>query len=283
MESILNKAKVRYLGMTRGSNITKGNLNDTVAVTKTVNNVSYVPGSVVTYFVSIINSGATDYTITEIVDNLGSYTFGVKDLVPLDYVPDSAVVLIEGVKNPDVEVTMENGIKISGFKVPAGKTAVVSYSVMVNEYAPLDTSETVHEIRNIAEVRGASNSVYVAESTIYPDTNANLVITKTIDKETVSPGDTVTYTFIVQNIGAGDADEAVNAAIIDTFDPRLTAISVKLDKNDFEEYNYSEETGEFITNDGAIKISGASFSRTETGSVIIDPQQVVMTVTGTIL
>lgn len=282
MASILNKANLSYLGMTRGSNITKGNLNDFVTVNKTSNTVTYVPNAVVTYYINIINDGATDFVVDNVRDNLGAYTFGTNNLVPLDYIPASAVIIVNGVSLPDVTVTEGNGITINGFTVPAGQTATVSYSAMVNEFAPLDTSEPNALIRNTADVIGTSNSVYTADTTIYPDENANLVITKTADKDSVSSGDTITYSFIVQNIGSGEADARVNAVISDTFNPKLTGITVELNGAEFTEYDYSEATGVFTTNPEAITIPAASYSRTDTGMVVIDPQQAVVTVTGTI-
>lgn len=283
MASILNKANISYLGMTKGSNITKGDLNDFVTVTKTANTVSYTPNSVVTYYVNIINDGATDFVIDNVRDNLGAYTFGTNNLVPLDYIPASAVIFIDGVSLPDVVVTEGNGITINGFTVPAGQTATVSYSAMVNEFAPLDRTEDNAEIRNIADVTGTSNAVYTADAVIYPDANANLVITKTADKDSVSSGDTITYTFIVQNLGSGNADADVNAVITDTFNPRLTGITVELNNAPFTDFTYTEDTGDFATNERAITIPAASYSRTDTGRVVIDPQQAVVSVTGTIV
>ena len=60
MATFTNQATLSYQGGQTSSNITTGQLLESLAVTKTAVNGTYVPGGTVTYAVSLRNTGTTD-------------------------------------------------------------------------------------------------------------------------------------------------------------------------------------------------------------------------------
>ena len=75
------------------SNIVYGDLNDAYSINKTALKSNYVLNDSITYVVTIINNGAAALTGLTLTDNLGAYTFGAANLVPLDYVANTLLYL----------------------------------------------------------------------------------------------------------------------------------------------------------------------------------------------
>lgn len=71
MATFTNQATLSYQGGQTSSNITTGQLLETLTVTKTAVNGTYVPGGTVTYAVSLRNTGAVDLTGVTLTDGPG--------------------------------------------------------------------------------------------------------------------------------------------------------------------------------------------------------------------
>ena len=69
---------------------------DSLTATKTALVPTYTSGDNVTYVISIVNSGTTDYTGLTVTDNLGAYTYNTSTVYPLTYTPDSIRYYING-------------------------------------------------------------------------------------------------------------------------------------------------------------------------------------------
>ena len=82
MATFTNQATLSYHGGQTSSNITTGQLLESLAVTKTAVNGTYVPGGTVTYAVSLRNTGTTDLVGVTLTDDLGAYAFGERTLTP---------------------------------------------------------------------------------------------------------------------------------------------------------------------------------------------------------
>ena len=76
MPTFYNQAALRYNDTTALSNIVQGELLEVLSVNKTAVSDSYTAGDVITYTISIVNSGNTDYTGLTLTDDLGAYPFG---------------------------------------------------------------------------------------------------------------------------------------------------------------------------------------------------------------
>ena len=96
----------------------------------------------------------------------------------------------------------------------------------------------------------------------------------------------VTYTFVIQNSGNQPVVATDNAAITDTFDPRLTALTVTFDGTAWVQgvqYNYNETTGLFATVPGQITVPAATYTQDPvTGAYTVNPGIATLVVTGTI-
>ena len=92
MAQFTNQAQLSYNGLRVLSNVAVGALQELLSMTKTAVTDTYVSDGVVTYVVSMVNSGDTALNDLTITDDLGGYTFGEETLYPLTYVAGSATL-----------------------------------------------------------------------------------------------------------------------------------------------------------------------------------------------
>ena len=153
-----------------------------------------------------------------------------------------------------------------------------------NEYAPRGENAVINN-RVTADGEGLCD-LLTDTATVPTRNEAILSIAKAICPETVSCGDEITYTFIIQNTGNTAVVATDNLTVTDLFNPPLTGIGVALNGTPLAEgtgYTYDEASGEFATVGGAIPLPAATFVRDPiTGIVNTTPGVAVLTVTGTI-
>ncbi|MBQ8399247.1 MAG: hypothetical protein IJX08_04675, partial [Clostridia bacterium] len=82
MAIFTNQAQLTYNGLLVNSNITTGELIETLTVTKTALRDSYTVGQTVTYVISILNVGSTARSNLMLCDDLGGYSFGGGTVYP---------------------------------------------------------------------------------------------------------------------------------------------------------------------------------------------------------
>jgi len=282
MASFYNRATLSYNGNTTVSNLTVGDLQTTLTVTKTPVNPTYTSGDTATYILSLTNSGTTPYTNLSVSDNLGAYTFGTQTLTPLSYVEGTLYYYQNGTLQTTPSITAEPPLLISGITVPAGGNATVIYQAILNEYATPNAGGTV---TNTATVTGTGIVTTVASATITAGEMPDLVITKSLYPTTVAEDGTLTYTFTIQNYA--DTEAATGDAVIlsDTFNPILSGISATYNGAAWASSNYSYNTGTgvFTTVSGAITVPAATSTQDPTSGVwTTTPGTTVITVTGTV-
>lgn len=284
MAVFTNQATLSYNNTTTTSNIVTGEIIEVLSAAKNALNQEYGHGDIVTYAISIINSGTTAFSNLSITDNLGAYTAGTATVIPLTYVSGTANYYANGILQTTPSVTSTNPLVISGINVPAGGNVVVLYSVRVNDFAPLASSST---ITNTAVISGSgiTNNLMVSE-TITVANAAQLGITKSLSPATVAENGQLTYTFVIQNTGNTAATATDNATITDLFEPILKDITVTLNGTVLAEgpqYVYDEATGLFQTVAGVITVPAATYVQdSTTGQWNITPGATVLTVTGTV-
>ena len=283
MAQFTNQAQLYYNGTIVNSNIAVGEVIGTLTVTKTAARDIYAQGDTVTYVINIVNTGVTLNGLT-LTDNLGAYTFGDTSLVPLAYVDGSVNYFVNGAPQPPPTVTASGTeLVITGLTVPADSNVAIVYEAVTNQYAPLSPGS---EITNTATVSGAGITPVSASETISAESGPLLTITKSISPIPVSENGAVTYTFLIQNLGNEEAAADDNVILADIFDPILTDITASYNGTAWTEgteYTYSEATGAFTTNAGAITVPAATYTQdTQTGVWQLTPGSVTVTVTGTI-
>ncbi|MBE6649650.1 MAG: protein BatD [Ruminococcaceae bacterium] len=280
MATFFNQARLTYSGGTVNSNITAGEIVDVLTVNKTAVVGEYTQGSEITYIINIINSSDTPNENLTLTDNLGAYVFNMMTLQPLDYVEDSVKYFINGILQPAPTVTTEPGLTITPISVPANSVVTIAYTAVANEFAPPEGT-----IDNTVTVNGNCGDATAAE-TVSAAEEADLDITKSLSPTTITCGDTLTYTFVIQNSGNADAVATDNIVITDTFTPPFENITVTYNGivlTSPADYTYDPVTGEFATVAGVITVPAATFTQDPvTGEWTVTPGSSTLTVSGNI-
>ena len=283
MAVFFNQATLTYNGGVANSNIVSGEIVEVVTASKTATPSTYRIGEVVTYVVTLLNSGSTAVSGISVSDDLGAYTSGTLTLVPLDYVEGSVRYFTNGNLQPAPAVSGGSPLVISGLSIPAGGNATLVYRTTVNGYAPLVAGIG---ITNTVTVSGGGiiNPVTASE-TITTEDSAELTISKAVSPATVTENGQLTYTFVIENSGNTAAEATDNLVVSDTFNPVLSGLTVTYEGTTWElgtNYTYDEATGEFATVAGQITVPAATYSTDESGVVSVTPGSVTLTVSGTV-
>ena len=279
-----NQATLTYNGNSTNSNIAYGEILDVLAATKFAVEGSYTPGSLVTYVVTLRNTGTAALTDLTVTDDLGGYVFGGATVYPLTYEAGSAALFVNGAPQAAPAVTAGPPLVLSGITLPAGGDAVLVYQAEANAYADPAAGGV---IENTVTVTGDGLSAPVtATETVTANTAPALTISKSITPAQVVDNDRVTYTFVIQNSGNEAVVATDNAAITDTFDPILTDLVVTFDGAAWTQgvqYNYNASTGLFTTVPGQILVPAATYAQDPvTGAYTATPGIATLVVTGTI-
>ena len=283
MAFFTNQAQPRYGNEVANSNITVGEIQEVLAVTKTAVKRTYRQGDTITYIISIVNSGTTEYTGLTLTDDLGRYAFGEGERTPLDYVAGTIHYYRNGVIQTAPTAEAGPPLVITGISVPAGGNATIVYETRMNAYAPLRIES---EITNVVTVSGTCITGITATETISVVAEPILSITKSVSPVPVTECGRLTYTFVIQNTGNVPADPTTEVIVTDTFDPILRDLTVTFNGtawSDPANYTYDETTGAFATVLGEVTVPAATYTQDpETGEWTTSPGVSTLIVTGTI-
>lgn len=212
-------------------------------VAKTADVSSAFPGDVVTYTVTVTNTGEAPYT----------------DAAPAAFSDDLSEVLddatYDGSPSPGVVITGST-LSWTG-PLDVGATVSVSYSVTVNEPATGD-QELLNSVVPSAPGGGCDQDASCATSTPV----GSYTVSKVADQSTALPGGIVTYTVTVTNTGDVDYTDTVPA----TFTDALAAVLDDAVYND-DASSGATVTGSMLTWSGAL---AAGESIAVTYSVTVD-------------
>lgn len=159
MATFYNQASLSLGGSVINSNITEGEIVSGAGLTKTAASANYGPGDGITYVVSIVNNGVTEYSGLTLTDDLGRFTApGGIEVVPLTFVQGSVLYYIDGVLQPAPEAEEVDGqLLVRGINVPAGGNVTVIYEARANGFAPLGAAAS---ITNTVTAGGTSCELY---------------------------------------------------------------------------------------------------------------------------
>lgn len=279
-----NQATLTYNGGSTNSNIAYGEILDVLTATKTAIEGTYAPGELVTYVVTLRNTGGTALTGVTVTDDLGGYVFEGNTVYPLTYEDGSATVFVNGVPQAAPAVTAGPPLVVSGLNIPAGGDLVLVYQARANQFADPAAGGTI--INTVTVTGDGITTPITATETVTAASAPELTISKAISPTQVVDNDRVTYTFVIQNTGNEAVVATDNAVITDTFDPILTDLVVTYDGATWTEgvqYTYDAATGLFATLPGAITVPAATYTQDPvTGAYTLTPGIATLTVTGTI-
>ena len=279
-----NQATLTYNGSSTNSNIAYGEILDVLVATKTAVEGTYTPGQIVTYVVTLRNTGNAALTGLTVTDDLGGYLFNGITVYPLTYEAGSVALFTNGVPQAAPAVALGPPLVFSGITVPAGGDVVLVYQARANAYADPAPGGTI--VNTVTVTGDGLSAPITASETVEVDVAPVLTISKSITPAQVVDNDRVTYTFVIQNSGNQAVVATDNAAITDTFDPILTALAVSFDGVAWTQgvqYNYDEATGLFTTVPGQILVPAATYTQDPvTGIYTETPGIATLVVTGTI-
>ena len=279
MAIFTNQATLVYNGGSANSNIAVGEILEVLSADKTAVSGTYAPGELVTYVVTIRNTGTAAFTNLTVTDDLGG---GVNP--PLTYEAGTALYFVNGVPQAAPTVTAGPPLVFTGITVPAGGDTTLVYQARANGYASPLAGGTIDNTVTITG--GGLTAPVTATETVTVQVGPELAITKTITPAQVSDNGTVTYTFLIQNSGNEALVATDDAAVTDTFDPVLTGITVTLNGVALVQgtgYTYDETTGAFSTVPGVITVPAATYTQDPvTGIYTGTPGLATLVVTGTI-
>lgn len=285
MATFTNQATLSYNNTVTNSNIVTGELLEVLSVTKTAVVDTFDPDGTVTYVISIVNSGNSDFTGLTLTDDLGGYEQGEPALLryPLAYTADSILYYINGALQAAPTVQAGPPLVIENIAVPANGNATIIYDADITEYAPLEAESS---IRNEAAISGGGlANALSAAATVTAAVGPDLAITKNVSPAAVAENGRITYTLTIVNTGNAPAVAGDNIVITDTFDPILENITATLDGTPLTQgtdYTYDEATGLFTTTAGRITVPAATFQQEADGTRTSEPGVAVLVVSGTI-
>lgn len=283
MATFTNYATLFYNGGTVVSNTVTGELLEALAVTKTAVVSDYTARDTVTFVIALVNRSTAALNDLTLTDDLGGYPFGGSTVYPLSYVAGSVRYYVNGSLRAEPAVMAGPPMTLMGISVPAGGNAILIYEARVTDYAPLASDAT---IVNTVAVTGSGLSVPVtAMETIAARNRADLAISKAVRPAVVMENDSLTYTFILENLGNTPAVATDNLVLTDTFDPVLDLESVTFNGVFWTEgvqYTYNRMTGVFATRPGQIVVPAATYSQNPDGTWTTTPGTAIFTVTGTV-
>ena len=278
MAIFTNQATLVYNGGSTNSNIAVGEILEVLSADKTAVEGSYAPGGLVTYVITIRNTGTAAFTGLTVTDDLGG---GAN--APLTYEAGTALYFANGVLQATPTVTAGPPLVFTGITVPGNGDAVLVYQARANGYASPEIEGTI--TNTVTITGGGLTAPVTATETVIAAVGPDLTITKTITPAQVADNGRVTYTFLIQNSGNEAIVATDNASVSDTFDPILTDLVVTFNGTVLAEgtgYTYNAATGQFDTVPGVITVPAATYTQTPDGQYATTPGIATLTVTGTI-
>lgn len=283
MATFTNYATLSYTGGTTDSNTVTGELLEVLSAAKTAIPDSYAADGRVTYVISLVNSGTTPFTGLTLTDDLGGYTFDGGTVYPLAYCADSLRCYQNGVLQTAPTVTAGPPLVMSGITVPAGGNLLLVYETAVTDYAPQGAEVGI--TNTVTVTGGGLSSALSAQSMVEAEARAALSISKSLCPATVTENGQLSYTFVIENTGSVAAAAGDSVVLTDTFDPKLSAVTVTYNGTTWTEgteYTYNADTGLFTTTAGQITVPAATYTQTATGTWRTTPGTSTIVVRGTV-
>lgn len=183
------------------SNVAVTNLLDQFSMTgeKNVQNTTFRPGEILSYFITATNTGTDSLFNLTIVDDLGGATN------PLTFVDGSAYLNYNGVISPIIPTSVNPLTFVIPNTFSPSDIATVDFLVRVNS----SIDESVTEIINTSTITANEGSTTGPLYTLTPSPSetisrgeyAEVTITKSVSSDTITEGVPFSYTIELENSG----------------------------------------------------------------------------------
>ena len=268
-----NRAQLTYDGsavvLSNQTNTTLVDTN-TMEMTKKAVDMSVAAGSDAVYVVRLENTGANSLTNISITDDLGMGALTYSENTAQFYINGSSVTGTAAASMGSVVFTTtetlepgDNFIVVYAASVGADQTEPITNTVTANATAAAPVSAAV---------------TATADETINITAVPNVSIFKSADKDTVTSGDTLTYTFTLMNTGSADAE---NVKFTDVLPEEFTVQTVSYNTGGQDmpiapaDYTFQDNTLTIPSETGTLTLSVPAATSDGPGITTI-------TVTGTI-
>ena len=259
------------------SNVVSTNLLDSYGLTvdKISLNEDWRPGENITYLVTVTNTGTQPLFAVQVTDDLGGAD------TPLVYLAGSAAVVTDsGVTEVTPAFVTPLVIPVADV-LPAGDSVTAVYVAQVQGDIPDSVNDITNTVSAIGREGSAEGTVVESDqdSVTLPRADfAQVDIVKSVDKAVVSSGETLTYTFTIENSGN---IPATNVVITDTFPAefQITSITSVTDgvTTVYDEGDYTVGADNTLTLPTGTGVTITVPARTALGNGVT-----VVTVTGTV-
>lgn len=290
--SFQNIANVSYNygeGNTRTarSNAITGEIVDSLSLQKMIINPNYCLYENMTYVITVTNSSDAAYTNLIVTDNLGSYTYGSITVTPLDFIPNTSYISINGGDLTPISTsqTTENSISFTIPNLAIGATARIFFTARANEKAELESGSTIINTSSLSQAGSTEIENITATATATVSDCPQLEIAKGLSPESLVSGGPVTYTFTVSNYGN---TEATNIQISDEFPTGAAPSSINtvtVNGAPYTDFTYTDSVLS-IPGEGSVQtlsLPAATYTRdTNTGVVTANPSVMTIVVNGTV-
>ena len=242
METITNQAQVTFsygdseITKTNSSNIVSHTIKDkySLSVEKTSTNECFTAGETLTYFIRVRNTGCACVSDFRIEDNLSGEGY-------LTFVDGSSRLFMNGTMT-DITPTSISPLmfEING-KLERDSELTLQYVVRVNANIPVDVMEITNSVEVTASPCGCCDNETLsltgsAELSIPKCMSAEVVITKSVSKDSICCDEEIDYLITLTNTGNVDA---INVVVTDTLPANFVVMEIHKENNG-NHYQYDE-------------------------------------------
>ena len=225
------------------SNVATANLLEQFSFsgTKNVQNSSFRPGEIVSYYISATNTGTDSLYNLTFTDDLGGTG------TPLSYIDGSAYLNFNGAISPIVPTSVSPLTFVIPNEFASGDRATIDFLVRVNS----GISSTVSEITNTSNITANEGSVTGPVLTLDPSPSvtiareeyASVTITKSISDTNITEGEPFSYTLELENSGNLPATGVVITDVLpDGFDISSITMTTNGVTTTFASADYTVDT-----------------------------------------